>query len=162
MSRINLSGISALNIPPSVFDEWVKFNENHYSNAAHPEGCEVWADVVWDSENYYQTEKEPALVVKLDNCPVGYIPVLSTIERYVNEAWAARGEAMIAMDADAVNMHYRRWEKEQERYKWAKIVRDLIETDLFTNHIPVRVKVGNVLISDSGQVLSVSVDYVED
>ena len=159
--RINLSGLQSIKPPASLFDEWVKYNESHLKESKWPEGVDVWADVVWDKENKYQ-EKEKALLVTLDNCPIGYIPVLSTIERYVNEAWKARGEAMAALDADGANAAFKRWEKEQGRYSAAKVVRDGIESDLFVSHIPVRVRIGNVLVSDFGEVLSVSIDYEEE
>ena len=159
MSAINLSGIKAVKPPAALFDEYFRYKENHFSGAAYPEGDSVKVQVVWDRDNKFQTKEEPALAVQLDNCIIGYIPVLSTIERYINAIWKQRGEAMARMDADEVNRLMKKWEWQSDRYKWAHMIRGYIETDLFINHIPVEGTLSNVLVSDDGEVLSVSVDF---
>ena len=158
---INLSGIKALKPPASVFSDYFKFQEQTFRNAAYPDGSDVWADVVWEKENKYQTPQEPALLAKLSNCPIGYIPVLSTIERYMNEAHALRGQAMSNLDADGANSAFARWEKEAARYAAADWVRGNIKTEMEVNHLPVKMRVVNVILSPMGEVNSVSLEWSE-
>ena len=83
--RINLSGLASLDIPLAVFDEFFKKSQ-HFGKAMYPEGTTIWCDVVYEPDNPGNTEDEPALAVKIDNCTIGYIPRISTIHRYIAEA----------------------------------------------------------------------------
>lgn len=141
MNSINLSGIQSLDIPPSVFDEY--FNMMSKPPSAYPEGYYVEVDVVWDKHNKYQ-QNGSALAVMLDNCIIGYIPLLSTLKGYMQNARAEND--------------LRRYEKEQLRYQITDFLRGNIETDLFRNHIPVKGKLSRVHI-ESGKVMSVSVAF---
>jgi hypothetical protein len=160
---INLSGIQSLEIPASLFDEFFKYDGNTFSRATYPEGDTVAVQVVHEKENAYQTKEEPALAVKLDNCTIGYIPVLSTIERYINAIWKQRGEAMAAGNKEEETRLFKKWEWQNDRYTYARIIRDNIETDLFINNDPfVPGTLSRVQLSDGGDVLSISVLFNHD
>jgi hypothetical protein len=157
MSAINLAGLQSLDVPPSLFDEFFD-KSSHFGASKYPEGREVYVDIRHDVENKYQTEDEPALGVYLDECLIGWIPVLSTIERYINETAALMGKAMTEMNADEHIRLQRKWHKESERYGYASDIRDCIMTDLYRNSLPsVKGELTRVQIGDNGKVLSVSV-----
>ena len=154
---INLTGIQSLKIPSPVFDEFFKYDENFFSRATHPEGDRVEVQVTWDKDNKFQ-EHEYALAVKLDNCLIGYIPALRTIEGYINGIWAQRGTALAKGDKAEADRLFKKWERQNERYKYSESIRGSIETDLFWNDIPyVKGWVQNVMLDDAGIVLSVSI-----
>lgn len=145
MTSINLAGLQSLDIPPSLFDEFLKYQESAFKQSKWPEGCEVEVDIIWERENRFQTEKEPALAVKLDNATIGYIPVLSTIAGYIQKS---REENDL-----------KRYEKEQARYQIVDFIRGSIERDLMEG-MPARGKLTRVQIADdTGKVLSVSVGF---
>ena len=159
MIGVNLSGLQSLDIPPSLFDEFFE-KSSHYGGAMFPEGRGVEVDVLHEKENKYQTKEEPALVVKLDNCTIGYIPVLSTIERYISDLAREMAVAMEMMNAGLHNKLRKDWERQNDRYSYASSVRDQVELDLFRNHLPVKGELTRVQVADdTGRVLSVSVGF---
>jgi hypothetical protein len=146
---INLSGIQSLPIPLEA--AWFEpfFDE---------EVSKVGVEVVHDAGNRYQTKEAPALAVYLGTYLIGYIPVLSTIERYINQLAAKMGVASTAMDAQEHNRLTKIYDKQNQRYDATLIMRGWIQTDLFINEQAVFGVLSRVQIADdSGKVLSVSV-----
>ena len=159
MLSINLSGLQSLEIPPSLFDEFFEKN-SHFGASKYPEGNAVMVDVLHDKHNKYQSEKEPAIGVYLENCLIGYIPVLSTIEKYINQLARQMGQAMSDMDADEHNRLRKQYDKQNERYDYTSVIRDYVQTDLFINKLPVKGQLSRVQVADdTGKVLSVSVAF---
>ena len=127
MTAINLSGIQSISVPTDI-----------------QVGDEV--TVLHDSENPYQSPSEPALIVKHEGRPIGFIPVISTIERYMAEA---REENNL-----------KKYEFHTSRKAAASAVRHELESDMFRNHITPIGKICRLQVDeDSGKVLSVSVMF---
>ena len=162
MTRINLSGLQSLDIPQGVFGEFFEKSQ-HYGRAMYPEGQAVFCDVVWEQDNPHQTQAEPALAVKLDNCIIGYIPTLSTIQRYCKE-WERKGrQAKINNDLAAHEEASRKWKMQHGRFIAARDVRQYCERELFVEKRPCQVELGRVQVAeDTGKILSISVDTPED
>ena len=142
MIAINLSGIKSMNIPPSLFDEFFE-KRSQFANAKYPEGTDIIVDVIWEEGNRFQ-EHGRALLCKIDNCSIGYIPILKTIEGYMDKA---RRENDL-----------KKYEWHKERKAYTKHIRDYIETDLFRNDGTCRGVLWRVVIED-GAVWSVSVAF---
>jgi hypothetical protein len=150
---INLSGIQ--NLPVPLEASWFEpfFDE---------EVSKVGIAVQHDAGNRYQTKEAPALAVYLGTYMIGYIPVLSTIERYINQLAAKMGAAMASMDATEHNRLTKIYDKQNQRYESTLKIRGWIETDLFRNEGITQVfgVLSRVQIAeDSGKVLSVSVMF---
>jgi hypothetical protein len=152
MMAINLSGVQNLEIP---LEDW--WFEDYIIN-----GLAVGVEVQHDKGNKYQTKEAPALAVYLGTHLIGYIPVLSTIERYVNQLAAQMGSAMASMDAPEHNRLTKIYDRQNQRYEATLKIRDWIQTDLFRNELQVRGVLSRVQIADdTGKVLSVSVLFEE-
>ena len=156
MIVINLAGIQAMDIPVSLFDEFFE-KRSQFANAKYPEGTDVVVDVVWEEANRFQ-EHGKALLCKIDNCPIGYIPVLKTIEGYVNDTARAMADALASMNAGEHNRLTKKWFHHQERYAAASSARDYVETELFRNDGTCRGVLNRVQIED-GVLFSVSVAF---
>lgn len=127
MTAINLSGIQSISVPTDI-----------------KVGDEV--TVLHDSKNPYQSPNEPALIVKHEGRPIGFIPVLSTIERYIAQA---REENNL-----------KQYEYHSSRKAAASAVRYALENDMFRNHLIPIGKICRLQVDeDSGKVLSVSVMF---
>jgi hypothetical protein len=147
---INLSGIQKLPLEDWWFEDYTLH------------GQAMKAQVIHDEENKYQSKKEPALAVTLDGRMIGYIPVLSTIERYINQLAAKMGAAMASMDAPEHNRLTKIYDKQNQRHDATLKIRGWVETDLFINELEVFGVLSRVQIADdSGKVLSVSVMFQE-
>ena len=156
MIAINLSGLQAMNIPPSLFDEFFE-KRSQFANAKYPEGTDIVVDVIWEESNRFQ-EHGRALLCKIDNCSIGYIPILKTIERYISDTARKMADALSSMNAAEHNRLRKEWEKHNERYAAASSVRDYVETELFRNDGTCRGIVNRVVIEE-GAVWSVSVAF---
>ena len=126
MTSINLSGIQSISIPTDI-----------------QVGDEVI--VIHDEQNKYQTECEPALLVKHTERPIGFIPCPSTIEKYMK---AAREENDL-----------RKYEMQRERKAITELIRSELITELFRNHITPLGKIGRLQHDDDGKVISVSIMF---
>ena len=95
-------------------------------------------------------DNEIAYVVKLNGItPIGYIPKLSTIQKWGEEA-KERG------DLDSYNYN-------RDRYVATKIIRDNIYNDMARNHLPViKGFVARIVRDEDNEVKSVgiTVDYM--
>ena len=144
MTVINLSGLQSLDLSDAIFNEYFE-KSGHFAGSKFPEGTDVPVDVVWERDNPYQTEQEPALAVHLDNCCIGYIPVLSTVRGYISKAHKENNLAD--------------YQKHSERFKIVDFLRGHIENDI-RQGIPVRGVLARVQVApDNGKVLSVSVGF---
>lgn len=126
MISINLSGIQSISIPTDI-----------------QVGDEVI--VVHDEKNKYQTECEPALLVKHTERAVGFIPCPSTIEKYMV---AARKENDL-----------RKYEMQRERKAITELIRSELITELFRNHITPLGKIGRLQHDEDGNVVSISIMF---
>ena len=160
--RINLSGLQGLDIPTSVFDEFIEKSQ-HFGKAMYPNGNQVWCDVVWEKDNPYQTPEEPALAVQLSNCVIGYIPCLSTIRRYLAEQESRGLKARANNDLKGLESAGAEWKKQNGRLQAAEIVREYCERELFVEKRPCPVELARVQIADdTGKILSISIDITEE
>ena len=141
MNIINLSGIQSLDIPISVFDEFMS-KSRHYGNAAHPEGTDVEVVVRHVPE---KDDEEMALACVLDNVTIGWLPKITTIDGYIQKA---------RRDNDL-----KKWQWHSDRKVAAEFIRTCVERDML-QHLPVRGVLRRVQIAeDSGKLLSVSVGF---
>ena len=79
------------------------------------------------------------------NFTLGYIPKLSTIEKWGNDAKEA---------GDLDKADYLR-----ERWKWTQIVRDFVTTDILRNKMTVNGKINRIMRHEDDSIKSISISF---